>query len=78
LTLEIISVLVVWASWNLTIEWLWVSIEGHLLMHHVGRNLSIVLIALESKLALTRERHWLRCHVFVWIKSTKSYQISKT
>jgi len=55
---------------HLTIERLRITVKRHLLLHHVGRNLTVVLVVLV-------EGHWLGSQILVGVKSTQSNKVGK-
>lgn len=54
---------------DLAIEWLWVTKVRHLLVEHVWRNLTIVLVVDANCW------HWLWGQILVWVESTKGHNV---
>jgi hypothetical protein len=66
----LLGFLVVGRDWSvLTVEWLRVAKVRHLLVQHVWRYLSVVLVVDAVGW------HWLRSQVLVWVETSKSHNV---
>ena len=68
MVLGLVTVLVLWV---LSVEWLWVSVVGHWLLHHVWWHLSVALVSKTVRVL------GLRSQVLVWVEATEGHDVSQ-